>query len=96
MIDSSLYIHIKETRTAAELWTKLKSFDDFGFTRKISLLRTLISMRLENCDGVIYKSNDRKFGAEIERYAEVLIYWGYKLVHSKMHLFQNKMNEQIN
>jgi len=93
MINSSLYIHIKETRTAAELWTKLKSF---GFTRKISLLRTLISMRLENCDGVIYKSNDRKFGAEIERYAEVLIYWGYKLVRSKMHLFQHKMNEQIN
>ena len=47
-IDSSLYIHIKETRTA-ELWIKLKSlFDDSGFTRKISLLRMLISTRLKN------------------------------------------------
>uniref|UniRef100_A0A1E1WGD5 Uncharacterized protein n=1 Tax=Pectinophora gossypiella TaxID=13191 RepID=A0A1E1WGD5_PECGO len=44
-IDSSLYVHIKDTTTAKELWTKLRSlFDDSGFSRKITLLRHLISI----------------------------------------------------
>ena len=50
-IDSGLYVHIKETKTSMELWTKLKNmFDDSGFSRKISLLRHLISIRQESCD----------------------------------------------
>lgn len=49
-IDSSLYVHIKDVKNTKELWDKLKKlFDDSGFTRRISLLRTLISIRLENC-----------------------------------------------
>lgn len=49
-IDPSIYVHIKEVKTTKELWTKLKSlYDDSGFTRRISLLRNLISIRLENC-----------------------------------------------
>lgn len=52
-IDSSLYVHIKTVKTTKELWEKLKSlFDDSGFTRKISLLRNLISIRLENCSSM--------------------------------------------
>ena len=52
-IDTSLYVHIKEVQTAKELWDKLQSmFDDKGFARRISLLRTLISLRLENCDSM--------------------------------------------
>lgn len=52
-IDTSLYVHIKETKTAEELWKKLKGlFDDSGFTRKINLLRALISTKLENCDSM--------------------------------------------
>lgn len=48
-IDSSLYVHIKSVKTTYELWKKLKNlFDDSGFTRRISLLRSLISIRLEN------------------------------------------------
>lgn len=48
-IDSSLYVHIKGVQTTHELWKKLKNlFDDTGFTRRISLLRSLISIRLEN------------------------------------------------
>lgn len=50
-IDSGLYVHIKETKTSMELWKKLKNmFDDSGFSRKISLLRHLISIRQESCD----------------------------------------------
>ncbi|KAG5860660.1 hypothetical protein JTB14_002410 [Gonioctena quinquepunctata] len=52
-IDSSLYIHVKEAKTTKELWEKLKSlFDDSGYTRKIALLRKLISTRLDNCDSM--------------------------------------------
>lgn len=48
-IDSSLYVHIKDVTTSKQLWDKLKAlFDDSGFTRRISLLRNLISIRLEN------------------------------------------------
>lgn len=50
-IDPTLYVHIKTTKTSKELWDKLKSlFDDSGFSRKISLLRHLISIRRENCE----------------------------------------------
>lgn len=49
-IDSALYVHIKNVNTTLELWNKLKAlFDDSGFTRRISLLRNLISIRLESC-----------------------------------------------
>jgi hypothetical protein len=52
-IDPSLYVHIKGEITVRSVWNKLKSlFDDSGFTRKISLLRNLISIRLETCDSM--------------------------------------------
>jgi transposase InsO family protein len=52
-IDPTLYVHIKNENTVSALWNKLKQlFDDSGYTRKISLLRTLISIRLENCDSM--------------------------------------------
>lgn len=52
-IDPSLYVHIKEATSAVNLWKKLKSmFDDSGFSRRITLLRNLISIRLENCDSM--------------------------------------------
>lgn len=52
-IDASLFVHVKEAKSAKELWDKLKSlYDNSGFTRKIGLLRSLISMRLENCESM--------------------------------------------
>lgn len=48
-IDPSLYVHIRGEATVRSTWNKLRSlFDDSGFTRKISLLRNLISIRLES------------------------------------------------
>ena len=50
MIDPSIYVHIKNVASSKQLWDKLKTlFDDSGFTRRIGLLRNLISIRLENC-----------------------------------------------
>lgn len=52
-IDPSLYVHIRDVKTTHDLWEKLRSlFDDSGFTRRISLLRNLISIRLENCSSM--------------------------------------------
>lgn len=52
-IDPGLYVHIKETTSSKELWMKLKNmFDDSGYSRKISLLRHLISIRQENCNSM--------------------------------------------
>lgn len=52
-IDSSLYVHIKEEITAQGVWKRLKLlFDDRGFQRKISLLRHLISIRLEESESM--------------------------------------------
>lgn len=52
-IDPGLYVHIKSATTSLELWLKLKSmFDDSGFSRRITLLRHLISIRKENCDSM--------------------------------------------
>lgn len=49
-IDASIYVYIKQAKTAKEVWDKLKSlFDNSGFTRRINLLRKLISTRLEDC-----------------------------------------------
>lgn len=59
-IDPSLYAHIKTETTVNALWNKLRQlFDDTGFTRKISLLRTLISIRLENSESMIRVSSGR-------------------------------------
>ncbi len=52
-LDPSLFVHVKEAQTASEIWTTLKKlYDDTGFTRRIGLLRALISLRLENCDSM--------------------------------------------
>lgn len=52
-IDSSLFVHIKNEKTVKEVWNRLKTlFDDSGFTRRIGLLRQLISIRLEDSDSM--------------------------------------------
>lgn len=57
-IDPSTYVHIKEANTTLQLWQKLMTmYDDSGFTRRISLLRSLISTRLEDCDSMEYYVN---------------------------------------
>ncbi|XP_072389450.1 uncharacterized protein [Diabrotica undecimpunctata] len=52
-LDPSLYLHVKDACTAKDVWGTLKKlFEDSGFSRKIGLLRTLISLRLENCNSM--------------------------------------------
>ncbi|XP_072384437.1 uncharacterized protein [Diabrotica undecimpunctata] len=52
-IDPSIYVHIREAATALDVWITLKKlYGEKSFTRKINLLRTLISLRLDNCDSM--------------------------------------------
>lgn len=52
-IDSVNYVHVQTASTAKQAWDNLcKAFDDDGLTRRVGLLRTLITTRLENCDSV--------------------------------------------
>jgi hypothetical protein len=86
-VDPSLYVHIKGEITVRSVWNKLKSlFDDSGFTRKISLLRNLISIRLETCvksDGAfIARNSHKRFGGNSKNY-----------YHSKHHGGSNGGNE---
>uniref|UniRef100_A0ABD2WAP3 CCHC-type domain-containing protein n=1 Tax=Trichogramma kaykai TaxID=54128 RepID=A0ABD2WAP3_9HYME len=44
------YSHIRDAATPKEMWDSLqKAFEDSGFTRTMSLLRKLISTKLEDC-----------------------------------------------
>lgn len=48
-IYSSIYVHIKNEQTVQGAWKRLKAlYDDCGSTLRISLLRQIISIRLEN------------------------------------------------
>lgn len=46
-------MHVRDAATAKEVWDKLcAAFEDSGLTRKVGLLRTLITTQLENCGSV--------------------------------------------
>lgn len=49
----TLYVHISRCETTLEIWQKLKNlYEDKGLTRKIGLLRGLISCGLEDCENM--------------------------------------------
>lgn len=50
LLDPVNYVHVKDVSTARETWSRLEAaFEDSGLTRKVGLLRKLISTTLENC-----------------------------------------------
>lgn len=52
-VESNLYAHIEKASSALEIWNILeKLYDDRGLTRRITLLRELISIRLDDMDGM--------------------------------------------
>lgn len=52
-VEKNLYVHIRDCDSALKIWRKLQNlFEDRGLQRKITLLRTLISYKLEECDGM--------------------------------------------
>lgn len=52
-VDKSLYVHIMKCETALQIWCTLRNlFEDKGLSRKIGLLRNLISTRLDDCSNM--------------------------------------------
>lgn len=52
-VETQIFVHIQNSTTALEIWNTLKRlYEDKGLSRKIGLLRTLISIRLDECDGM--------------------------------------------
>ncbi|XP_045778973.1 uncharacterized protein LOC123876704 [Maniola jurtina] len=53
LIDPVNYIHVQEARTAREVWLNLqRAFDDSGLSRKVGLLKDLITTSLDSCSNV--------------------------------------------
>ncbi|CAF4946153.1 unnamed protein product [Pieris macdunnoughi] len=52
-VQNVLVLENMQAATAYDLWSTLKHmYDDSGYMRKISLLRNLINIRLENCESM--------------------------------------------
>lgn len=52
-VDTNLYLHINECKSALEIWQKFeKLYEDSGLSRKTALLRNLISTKLEDCENM--------------------------------------------
>lgn len=52
-VDKHIYVHIQGQNTPKKIWTALKDlFEDKGLSRKIGLLRNLISTRLETSESM--------------------------------------------
>ncbi|KAJ0169236.1 hypothetical protein K1T71_015266 [Dendrolimus kikuchii] len=53
LVDPVNYIHVQEATTAKEVWQNLcKAFDDSGLTRRVGLLKDLITTTLDTCQNV--------------------------------------------
>lgn len=53
LIDPINYVHVQSQKTAKGVWEALnKAFEDTGLTRRVGLLRTLITTRLEDSKSV--------------------------------------------
>lgn len=53
LIDPINYVHVQTAKTAREIWIKLGSaFEDKGLTRRVGLLRSLITTKLDDSDSV--------------------------------------------
>lgn len=53
MVETVNFVHFQSETTAKGVWDKLKSaFDDTGLMRRVGLLRTLITTKLDECDNM--------------------------------------------
>lgn len=67
LVETVNYSHIQSAKTAKEVWDNLaKAFEDTGLTRRVGLLRALISTKLDEC-------------ATIEEYVNQIINTAHKL-----------------
>lgn len=66
-VHSSIYVHIRNLDTAKQVWDKLKQvFQDDGLYRRVTLMRKLITTKLEDCKSM------EEFVSAIETNAQML------------------------
>lgn len=52
-IESINFVHIKSATTAKQVWENLQStFEDKGAVRKVTLMRTIVNTKLDNCESM--------------------------------------------
>lgn len=52
-LQKSMHTHIRKCESALEVWNMLKKmYEDKGLSRKIGILRTMLSTRLDDCDNM--------------------------------------------
>ena len=57
LVDKMKYVHIEDANTSHEVWNKLKAaFEDSGLTRRLRLLRQLITTSYSTSDSIDYVS----------------------------------------
>lgn len=72
LLDPLNFSHIQSATTAKEVWDNLtKAFDDSGLSRRVGLLRQLISTRVDNCNSM-------------EEYVIRIVTTAHKLKNAKM------------
>lgn len=53
LVETINYVHIENATTAKQAWDNLKAaFEDSGLTRKVGLLRQLVTTRLDGCNSI--------------------------------------------
>lgn len=53
LIEPINFVHVQDAESAEAVWNKLRiTFEDSGLTRRVNLLRTLITTRLEKCENI--------------------------------------------
>lgn len=71
LVDPVNISHIQSATTAKEVWEKLeKAFDDNGLSRRVGLLRSLISTKLDECNSM-------------EQYVDKIVTTAHKLKNAK-------------
>lgn len=73
-VETQIFVHITGCTDALAIWKALKKlYEDRGLTRKIGLLRNLISTRLEDCE------NMQQYVDVIKNYASKLTGVGFSI-----------------
>ncbi|XP_036347659.1 uncharacterized protein LOC118757037, partial [Rhagoletis pomonella] len=74
LVDPVNISHVQDAKTAKDVWDNLeKAFDDSGLSRRVGLLRTLISTRLVDCNNM-------------EQYVDKIVTTAHKLRNAKFDL----------
>lgn len=81
-VDKSIFVHIKSAKTVKETWENLqRTFEDKGVARRITLMRKIVSTKLENCESM------DKYVSEIMSTTQKLTDLGFEIADEWLAVF---------